>query len=511
MRTLAWNRFDGGITNDPRDPRESVSQYVVNFDVLTNSRKMTPYHDSESGDSSAATSQKQNFCIALRTGTTYNLFALGVQSGNAKAEILMKTLTTGGSTDLSDATWASPVNNQAAAGSTSFNLFTYYRYETLANSRIFGASGGTRIWSFDPTSTAAFDDAGHNLTYTNIAEGLVHSKDNFLYIPYDNKIASNNQGIWADSALTLPSHLYITSICERGNYLAIACAPLSGQGGSKVYLWDRDSTIANLPEIIDWGQGVLRVIQELNGTLIGISQVGGDATRFKDRIVFKYLSASSAETFAILEGTNSNLLKAKQRIDNRLMFMLSITMNGTLREGVWSVGNEGGGQFSIVPERTPFNNTATAGPGVLWSFFQVGDFLFQSYTTNSAFALSKTNDAVSYTATSIYESTINPMEPERIRGSAGLRSEKKSLVAIAVGMQPLTSGQQIVLKYKIDGGSWTTIFTETTVGQVVTERVSDATGTSFTSGREYEFRIESTGGAVITEVRYKVETLETLL
>jgi len=59
-------RFDGGITNDPRDPAGNTSAMVSNFDILSNPRRMTPYRSSESGDDAAATSQKKNFCVALR-------------------------------------------------------------------------------------------------------------------------------------------------------------------------------------------------------------------------------------------------------------------------------------------------------------------------------------------------------------------------------------------------------------------------------------------------------------
>ena len=78
-------RFDGGMVNDPRDPSENTARVITNFDILTDAHRMTPYRSSESGDSAPTTSKKKNFCVALRTGTTYSLYALGVVSGTAKA------------------------------------------------------------------------------------------------------------------------------------------------------------------------------------------------------------------------------------------------------------------------------------------------------------------------------------------------------------------------------------------------------------------------------------------
>ena len=509
MKTLTVNQFNGGMVNDSRDPRENVTRVATNFDILTNQYRMTPYRRSESGDSGASTSKKENFVIALGTGTEYRLYGLGVVSGTGRAEILMKTLGTGGSGDLSDATWLTPANNAAASGTVNFDLFVYYRYTTVANSRIFGASTN-RIWSYDPTSTAAFDDAGRAINYTNIAQGLVHSKDDILYIPYDNKIAKNNQGVWTDAAITIPSHLYITSICETGNFLAIAAAPLSGNGASRVYLWDRDSSLTTLSENIYWGEGIIKVLEDIDGFLIGISFSGGNSTRFNDRIVFRYWqSGPSGIEFESLIGTTSSIMPiAKQKVNNRIYFMLSANLNGSVREGVWSIGRSSANSaFGIIHERTPNNSTALSS-GLLNNFFLVGDFMFISYVDSSVYYLSKTDDQASYSATSIYESTINPKMTELDKMS------KKQLVSVTAHYVKLPSAGQVVMKYKVDGGSYTTIFTEIgtdTVNPVFTETTIDASGTQFTSGREYEFRLESTGGAEITGFSYKYSTLSTLI
>ena len=65
--------------NDPRDPAENVARMVTGFDILTNAYKMSPYHDSESGDSAASTSKKQNFC-SLGITTKSLLFTAGAST-----------------------------------------------------------------------------------------------------------------------------------------------------------------------------------------------------------------------------------------------------------------------------------------------------------------------------------------------------------------------------------------------------------------------------------------------
>src|SRR3990167_1714089 len=141
------NRFDGGIVNDPRDPAENTCRIVSNFDIITNPKKMTPYRDSEAAGVASIADDKRNFCLAYWTPATagWRLFGLGVTSaGGAIAEIAMKTLTTGGSTDLSDNTWAAPAGNASASGTTSMNLFVYYH----KTGKIYGARADTHIWAF---------------------------------------------------------------------------------------------------------------------------------------------------------------------------------------------------------------------------------------------------------------------------------------------------------------------------------------------------------------------------
>lgn len=505
MKTITVNKFNEGIKNDPRAVSSAGARVVTNFDVLSNQHKMTPYRDSEDGDSGASTSQKQNFCVALRTGTTYNLYAVGRQSAANKAEVLMKSLSTGSSTDLDDNAWATPTNNQSAVATPNFNLFVYY----AKRNRIFGAEAGTTIWSFDPSSSAAWGDESHSLTYTSLAQGLVHSKDDVLYIPYSDgsgtpKIAKNDNNSWTDAALTLPADLYITSICEHGNYLAIGCAPRSGVGHSRVFLWDRDSSLATLSDSIDWGEENLYVLEEIDGILVGVSLAGGigsAAVRFNDRVIFRYASVSNAIKFAeLIGGSSTNVRLAKQKLNNRLYFMMSITLNGSVREGVWSVGrNDPYSPMSIVHERTPNNDTALTANGGLRNFIFVGDYCFISYLNASgAYALSKTNDSESYTATSIFESLINPemLELDRLL--------TKKLISVGATYEPLPTGGQVVVRYKVDGGSWVTVFTESTAGATRTEPYTiTASGVQFTDGVEYEFRIESTGGAVVTGLKYK--------
>lgn len=492
-------RFDGGITNDPRDTAENVARVISNFDILTDPRRMIPYRSSESGASAPDTTQFQNFCIALGTAATYRLYALGVVSGTARAEVSMKDIGTGVSTtDFDDTGWASPANNQSSAGSTSFNLFAFYKKTGL----VYGARAGTALWAFDPTG-GAWADTSHSLSYTNISQGLVHSKDDILYVPYDNKIASNNNGSWTDAAFTAPSQYYISSIAENGNYLAITLTPLSGFGNSRVILWDRDTSLSTATENIDWGEGNVKILEEVDGVLIGISLSGGNTTRFNDRVIFRYLSGSQAIKFKELTaGNNSTILPiAKQKINNRLYFLMQVSLNGATREGVWSVGRTPTSPFTVVHERTPNNDTALAVSSNLYNFIIVGDFVFISYLSSSVFGLSKTDDSATYTATAIYESK---------KFNLGSSKVTKKLVGISVMTDYLPTAGQVVVKYRKDEEtSFTTIFTNATDNSIFHSAINiESSGATLPEFKEIEFRIESTGGAVITGLQFSAEVID---
>lgn len=506
IKEIKIDRFDGGIVNDPRNNRENVARVVTNFDILTDKKRMIPYRDSESGDSAPTTSQKQNFAIALRTGTTYSLYGLGVKSGATTAEVLYKDLTTGGTLDLGDAGWTASGNYQSASGATDFECFVYYKKQGL----IYGVRAKQYIWSFSPgggawTDTDSSGDFG--AAATHIAQGLVPSND-LLYIPHDNKIASKDAaGAFTVAALTLPTYLYITSICEYGNYLAIAAAPISGFGNSKVFLWDTNST--SWSEQYDWGEGDLRIIEEVNGALVGISATwgttGGSTSRFLSRVTFRRLVGNQSEVIEELTGSMPTsfvgaLPLYKQKKNNRLHFQMAITLNGTIREGVWSIGrNSQSEPFTIVHERTPNNDTALSS-GILNGFYYAGDFLFQTYQSG-AFATKKTNDTASYTAKSIYESLIfNDNEPRH----------KKKLLGVTVSTEFLPTAGQVVLQYQINENigttSWVTVFTNTTDDSIHHSAVNiESSGAALPEFKEIQFRIESTGGAVITGLNFRYD------
>ena len=401
--------------------------------------------------------------------------------------------------DLIDNLWINTSNYQSASGAINFNVFIYY----ARTGRIYALKASGAVLKYDPSGSVAIveDDTPSGLgTITNDAQGIVHSKDDILYIPYNNKIAKNDNGSWTADSLTLPTHLFVTSICEYGNYLAIACAPLSGVGKSIVYLWDRDATLTTLSDSIDWGDERLNVLNEVDGVLVGISYAPSNTTRFNSRVVFRYLSVSRAIKFKeFFTGSATGVVnQAKQLVNNRLYFPMLIYLNGANREGIWSVGRNKDGMLNVIQERTSNNDTALVSTKNIVGFIVVGDFMFISYLDNNTRAVSKTNDTASFTATSIYESKIF---------TGGDISLNKKLLGVTVMSEALPTAGQIVMKYKINAEtSYTTILTEATDNSLSDSAINiESSGVNLPEFKEISFRIESTGNAVITGFSFKYE------
>ena len=511
MPKVTIDIFDRAIQNDPRSVVNGAARFVTNFDVLTDPHRIRPYPSAESGDVSSGDQKIQNFAIGDKPATigTFVIYGLGVVTGTDRANIFFKEVKIATSNDLADATWSVASGGADDTNDTKFDLFVYYK----KTKKLYGArSGGQFIWSYD-VDGVTFNKTEKDLgaTNTNIGQGLVHSKDDIMYFPAGNVIWKNNNGVFT-AALTLPEHFKVTSIAESGNNLLIACEPISGEtpgfGGSALFVWDTTSTTWN--ERASWGDERLQVIGEINGVIVGISTATG-VTWFDRRLVFKYLLGSQAIQFAELTST-SNFQTAlisglKQIHNNRLQFLFGMTINGTYRPGVWSVGGVPG-NFTIMQERSLDNDTAFSIDTNLRSFIYVGDYLFQSYDITGTFSMSKTVDGATFNATSIWESAINPkmVLPDR--------AKNKQLKAVRLTVEKIGSGLStgISLKYKVDGGSFIDVIQDFTTADTITiERNQDATSTEFTAGKEYEFRLESKDGVVPTKIEYEYDILDTLI
>lgn len=335
--------------------------------------------------------------------------------------------------------------------------------------------------------------ADTNATITSVAQGLI-AKDDNGYIFYNNIVVRiYPSGTVQDQALKLPTNLKITSACNFGNYLAIACSPTAIYNGtSKVFLWNLYSP--DVQEVIDWGEGELRVLESVEGMLVGITDryLNNASGAGRGSMIIQGYSGGSPQVLKEvftekLNGISMPLSKVIK--NNRLFWSAKIMRNkvGTIYdEGIWSFGRKNSQYNYALNLDYVSSDITTSG---IQSFGSAGNYFFIS--CNGDGNILKTNDAEIYTEPSILETQIR---------NFGDPDYQKRLDSIKVSFRKLVAGESLTVKYKVDGdASFTTIGTFSTAGEISKTFLRDETNNvDFKSGKEFLFRYESTGGLEIT-------------
>lgn len=470
-----------GMTSDAFDRTVSSVRSLVHFDPTSYPDQLVPHRSSENGDTSSSTNQIGAYVYANNI-----LYGLSYATGTSQ-KLFTKA-------DMTTQTWdvSVPAN---------MNITAAYMGQPID---YHGALYLTRSAQFDAyTYAAARLDSNISSLGIAFVSAVVHSKDDTLYLASSSTIYKNTSAVGANpptaaaTPIVVPTNLVITSICEYGNYLAIGCAPASGYGKSVVFLWDRDSSLTTLSESIDWGYSNLQVLEQIEGILIGISY--STTNTFGARIIFRSYAGGEPQTFRELVSpvtyTIGDLTLMKQKYSNRLYFLLTITLNGEKLQGLWRVSRAQTGQPLTVSMDYLVNGDTGLTSGTQNGFIVLGDYVYISYVSSSVFGMSKTDDQANYTSTSYIESIYNPN-----LNNADFQV-KKALQKFGANFYPLSAGQQVVGKYRVDGGAWKTVFTKTfttpTTDPSTYTSNREAGGSQFDQGTYYEFRLESTGGAII--------------
>ena len=483
-----FNNFSGGISDDPREQNATKFQSAQHFDVFSQPNRLIPYRslEADTETSVSTTALKQYFAQDfLYASASSKLYALG-QTGAGNTKILQKA-------DATTGLWTLPASSEGNGAVRNGCLVEYKDY-------LWGFQGGTSVfkWGLLSGTPSITNTAGTVSTISSVAQGVI-AKDDNLYLPYNNKIARVNPGgPVQDEVLVIPSNFKITSIANYGNYLAIGCAPVSTFNGvSKVFLWNLISD--DVQEAIDWGEGELRILEVVEGMIVGVTDryLNNATGAGKGSMIIQVYQGGTPQVIKevfteTLTGKSIPLSKAVK--NNRLFFSAKIMTNsaGTeYNEGIWSFGRKNVNypfalNLDIIDE-----NVNTSG---IQAFGTAANYFFITHSADGS--VDKTNDASTYAFTSVYESQIFDF---------GEVYDDKTLLAVKVAFERLTTGQSLTVKNRFNGATaWTTVGTFNTVGALSHTFLNiEATGLPLSSGREIEFRLESTGGLEITGLACK--------
>ena len=492
--TITINNFSGGISDDPREENATKFQVSKHFDIFSQNR-LTPYRslEADTHDGSTSTGLKTYLVRdTLYASGSAKLYGLG-QTGGGLTKIVYKA-------DATTGNWTLPASSEGN-GAVQYGCFVEYK------DYLWGFQGTNQIFKWGllsgtPSITNSASTTGSSIT--SVAQGLIFN--DYLYLPYNNKIwRATDATTFSDAYLTLPTNYKITSLTAWGNYIAIALAPVSSYNGvSKVFLWNGTST--DVQEKIDWGEGELRILETIEGMLVGVTDryLNNATGAGKGSFIVQVYSGGSPqvvkEVFTqALTGKSIPLSKAVK--NNRLFFAAKVMTNslGTeYNEGIWSFGRKNVNYPFSLSLDVIDENIDTDG---IQAFGTAANYFFIAHSGDGS--MDKTNDAATYAFTSVYESQILNF------GDVGV---EKQLNGATLYATPLPISSSLTLKYKVDDDSvWTTIGTLSTTGEISRDFLAiESSNNNFATGKEFQFRVESTGGAEVTGIKLRATYLNSI-
>lgn len=489
MPTVIQNRFDGGQAEDIRTTSQYQNEFSKNFDIFTEPYRLNPYPDSiaETADVTMADSQISDVGVCTISGTDY-IVGIGYESSISTIPTFYTK------TDVTSA-----FSKQATASSGfGFIKGSGIIYKNLAYA--VGSSGTTyRLYRFNGAgSVTTIGDI------TSVASSLVkcyvHPQDSKLYIAVGNVVATYD-GSTLNTSFALPSTKFaIESITDYGNYLAMVG---NDSGVPSCLLWDRDTSLVNVSNIIPLGEGVVKLVTNLGNNLFFVmNSYNSSVPDVTPKIQVKGYSGGAVDTITEIQTSNHQIRSYKAKKSNKLYFS---TDNSTT---LWIFGKNKSGNYTLTQDRFIQNSSAisnVAGISV------IGDVIWVGANTATGYVLmrSKVNflgESIAYTGTSQFRTTINPSMP------LADRYKDKTLQSVRLAYTGASSGNT-VLKYSVDGSAFQTAITMTnSAGEHTIEATADANGAPFDiNGREYQFQIECTGGSKPKELAYKFIVKETTI
>lgn len=508
--TTKISRWDGGISDDPRAPSPNGCALVKHFNIFDNPHRLTPYRSTKNEQTATSVADFKLYDVRdFQLSVNGQVYGLGRIQANNYPKILTKA-------DPTTGNWTAPATAQATGTPARINGCFIEWQSTFW---LFSGTTNVSRWVIGSTFTDAYATLG--ATITSVAQGVI--ANNTLYIFYNNRVVTvSAASVVTDNVFTaIPSDMRITSVCRWGNYLAIGCAYGTSNinisaGRSIVVLWDMvSSTTAS--DVIDWGEGTLRVLANVEGRLVGVSDkyltstlgltrgsmvvrmwAGGVPQVVKEVVANQTVTADATAFPNTITRFPSNVVVKGNKMYwvASVPFDLSTTTESTYHLGIWVFGRKNvNSNFALAVDFV--EEGVATGSWYINSFGAAGDYWFINHSSDGS--VSSTDNTANYTFTSISESQIF---------NGGDVASYKDLVDVTVGTVPLPTAGQLVLQYRIDAQtSYTTIFTNTTDNSIShTANNIESSGAALPKDyKEIQFRIQSTGFAEPTELSFNEE------
>lgn len=482
------NQFDGGQAEDVRTFALNEQETSFNFNIYTNPHYLIPYIDmvAETVSSGTITDFALTEADVINVAGTTSLVALGRESsGSNKPQFFRKS----SSSDITSSwqAYAVGVNTVIPGTLVVYKGFAYCLGDT-------GTAHNLQKFNGTLSVSTSGTLGGYGLPP---AKPFVHPEDNVLYMGSANIISKWDDSTFTATALTLPEDKVIVSLTNYGTYLAIGCRQKYGAGSAICYLWGRDTTLNTLQGVLDLGVGQLNIIENLNNNLFFVMSkqvVGSYSNVTQNTLTIKGYAGGAVEIIREVDlgsslGTSLNVLKQKR--NETLFFAFSSDT------AIYRFGKNKSGSYYLSHDRAYPSGTTT-----VTGFSIIGDFMWLGHsvtgTSNRFYRTIAASESQAFATTSTYVTTINPsmVVEDRYRD--------KTLIAVAIAYTAGQNNGTVGLKLSTDGSTYTTLVSTTTsAGEGLTEATAqNSNGQPIGEGREFQFKIESTGNSKIKEIRY---------
>jgi len=507
-KEIKQNNFSGGLTENIRDTSGNKVWYTENVIIENGAVSQTVNNNiqNSSGYSSA-------FGIIREIEGGGLIWGLG-QDNNTNKDVTVYSKSAGSGNNWSVA---------HTIATTTLRLydpfFVYY------DGYVYYDGGNNYI--------ARYSSGGHSDTFQALTGGLYGGVvwQGNMYGYQGQKVYKLTTAPSVTDMITIPVDQTIKQMIPYGNYLAIVCSAVNSGAISKMYLWDGVTT-TTFADVVEIGVGSVSGGNILDGVIYAVQGFGNlkgfkilaysggrfvtvcnYTGRFNRARTYNYtlpvstVKVANGFIYFIVSGTRAD--SAFANIYEAQVFRYGrLTANDTMSLTCWKTLNSAGvdantvgslGNDFIVYQSSQGQSQTVGLSAVIYGLAGAGtSYYFESYSTYNA-----TEDTSS--ASAILESTVF---------NGGNTHANKTLKKVVLTYDPLPTAGSVTLKYKINedtnkaASTWTTIFTDTTDYNVTHAATNiESTGANLPTFKEIQFRIELSGNAKLTGLKFIVDEL----
>lgn len=495
MPKVIINQFDGGLAETKYPVETNVAADMFHCDIFSDRKLLKNLRRNEKDTLSGGSEACYIFDGARRSDG--KILAIGNTSSSVSTARFFRK-----NGDDVTSYWQ---QSSVTCGNT-----PYYNGGILYKDNFYclSYSGTTNnLYRYDGDSTATSVVSGFTESGSggNIPKPIVHPLDNKLYIAINKTIF-----VWDGSAGTVTTASFTTpypivGMTYYGTYIAVAC--VKGDGKSIVYMWGRDTTVTTAQDSVEFGDDKICFIANLNGLLVGASSKSSAATYLDPKVKIRALIGREAVLVKEFAVTSYISISNMYVVWKDVVYFLNEARSapyGTL----YTIFKNKKGEIVVGQAHTTQYDglTTTHTP----CFFNIHDyFFFPSYTDGKLIRTYGGQDPLYNTTDSTYTFPIN------VGVFESDRAKLKTIGFIYVKAYANSAGYgTLKLEVSMDGGAYTTIFTESSPAgknAYVVEALGDSVGDALGEGRDIQFRVTFDQGIDIVEFGYDYEEVGTTI